>query len=341
MPAPQYFLFGMGSRPKFIYRNGELIEWPSLHVSHSWKVKAQTIVPPSYSVWLATADSAVHIFEDESGMYLEEGTKKTILAQSRINLPNFAGERCPNILRVLHQEILVGIVEGKPLPNFLVYSKPWYRDAAMAAMVLRRTGNVNLIRDWILSLQDPFDHNNAGRSEPDNLGEALYLISCVSDKNHPLVPAVLSAVNAFRKRDYIVGITDGAEHPVYQTKWLKFGMRSLEIPDSTFVVPKKQDSYASLFWWAFKDGQIGPEFSEDAAEKFPYLAWARDHLSGERKGPVTAGEYPLSWEADASQADYKRMSIIGDDFVKARLAGPHIWHAAEMFLALSSDETAQ
>jgi len=341
MPGPRYFLFGMGPRQKFIYRSGELIEWPSLRVSHKWDVKTEMIVPPSSSVWLTTAGSTVHIFEDESGTYLEEGNKKTILAQSRINLPTFAGERFPNVLRVLHQEILVGVVDGKPLPNFLVYSKPWYRDGAMAAMVLRRTGNISLIRDWILSLRDPFDHNNAGRSEPDNLGEALYLVSCVSDQNHLLVASVLKAMNSFKKQDYIVGITDGADHAVYQTKWLKFGMQSLGIPDSALVVPKAQDSYASLFWWALKDGQIGPEFSDDAAEKFPYLAWARDHLSGEHAGPVSAGEYPLSWEADASQADYKGMSIIGNEFVKARLAGPHIWDAAEMFLALSSDKAAR
>jgi len=340
MPRPEYFLFGMGSRPKFIYRNGELVEWPSLRVSHRWRVEKQVIVPPSYSVWITTADGTVHIFEDESGISIEEGNKKTTLAQSRIKLPSFSGEHFPNVLRVLHQEILVGTVEGKPVPNFLVYSKPWYRDGAMAAMVLRRTGNVGLLRDWILSLRDPFDHNNAGRSEGDNLGEVLYLISCVSDKNHPLVPAVLKAVDAFKKQDYIVGSTDGAEHPVYQTKWLKFGMQSLGIPDSAFVVPKMQDSYASLFWWALKDGQIGPEFPKDAALKYPYLAWARDHLSGERTGPVTAGEYPLSWEADASEADYRGISIIGDDFVKTRLAAPHSWHAAEMFLALSNEETA-
>jgi len=330
----------MGPRPKFIYRKGQLIEWPSLRLLHSWDVKSEIIVPPSYSVWLTSVQSKIHIFENEAGIYLDEEGKRTTLAQSPVNLPQFKEERYPNILRVLHQEILVDIVDGKPVPNFLVYPKPWYRDGAMAAMVLRRTGNIGLLRDWILSLRDPFDHNNAGRSEPDNLGEALYLISCVSDREHPLVPTIQRAVDSFKKGNYIAGITDGAEHPVYQTKWLKFGMQSLGIPNSAFVVPKMQDSYSSLFWWSLQDGQIGAEFSLDAAQKYPYLAWARDHLSGEHSGPVASGDYPLSWEADASEADYKGMAVIADEFVKSRLAAPHIWHSAEMFMALASGRAA-
>ena len=338
--GPAFFLFGMGSRQKFVYRRGELVEWPSGRVLRQWDAKTEMIVPPSYSVWLTTAHSTIHIFEDESGIYLEENGSKTTLTASRVHLPAFSGERYPNILRVLHQEILVNIADGKPLPNFLVYSKPWYRDAAMASMVLRRTGNIGLIRDWILALRDPFDHNNAGRSEPDNLGEALYLISCVSDRTHPLVASVLQAVDPFKRNGYIIGVTDGAEHPVFQTKWLKFGLRSLGISDTAFVVPSLEDSYASLFWWALKDGQIGTEFSADAAQKYPYLAWARDHLSGGHTGPVTAGDYPLTWEADASEADYKGMSLVASDLAKARLAAPHAWHAAEMFLALASDKAA-
>ena len=106
----------------------------------------------------------------------------------RVRLPSFAGQQHANILRVLHQEILINIVDGRPVPNFLVYSRPWYRDSALMAMVLARTGNLGLIKDWILQLREPYDRNNAGEREADNPGEVLYLISLVSDRSHPLVP---------------------------------------------------------------------------------------------------------------------------------------------------------
>jgi len=332
-PGPAFFIFGMGPRPKFLYRKGELIEWPSGRVAHQWTVQRETIVPPSYAVWLKTPDSTVHIFENEKGIFLEEGGTRTTLADAPVRVPNFSDQNFPYVLNVLYQEILVNIVAGKPLPNFLVYAKPWYRDAAMTAMVLRRTGNVALIRDWILSLNDPFDHN-AGVSEADNPGEVLYLVSCVSGRNHPLVAAALKAADTFKKDGYISGLTDGAEHPVYQTKWLKFGMNALRIPNDDIVVPRMPDNYASLFWWSYDDGQSGPEFSAADAQNYPYLAWARDHLTGDHGGPVAAGDYPLSWEADASEADYKGMSIISADLSAAEFAGPHTWHAAEMFLFL-------
>ncbi len=327
----------MGPRPKFIYRGGELIEWPSGRVVRKWSVKQETIVPPSYAVWLTTTSGTAHIFENEAGLFIDENGKRITLATGNVLLPEFKGEPYPSVLRVLHQEILVNITNGKPVPNFLVYAKPWYRDGAMVAMVLRRTGNIGLIREWVMTLRDAYDRNNAGISEADNLGEVLYLISCVSNRDHPLVQRAIAEAERFRTGTHIVGKTDFAEHPVYQTKWLKFGLKSLGLPDDKWVVPKAEDSYASLFWWDFRDGQIGPEFSGDTAAKYPYLAWARDHMSGGHPGPVAAGDYPLTWETDASQANYERMSSISADYVSAKMSAPHTWHAAEMFLALVSD----
>jgi hypothetical protein len=39
----------------------------------------------------------------------------------------------------------------------------------MMCMRLERTGNLGLVKDWILTLREPFDCNNAGVCEPDNL----------------------------------------------------------------------------------------------------------------------------------------------------------------------------
>ena len=47
----------------------------------------------------------------------------------------------------------------------------WYRDGAMVAMVLKQTDNVDLIEDWISSIEDVYDLQNGNNKEPDNLGE--------------------------------------------------------------------------------------------------------------------------------------------------------------------------
>ncbi len=44
--------------------------------------------------------------------------------------------------------------DGKPLPNFFVYDKPWYRDGAMMAMAFEKKGNLPALKDWILGLRD-------------------------------------------------------------------------------------------------------------------------------------------------------------------------------------------
>lgn len=64
------------------------------------------------------------------------------------------------------------------------------------------------------------------------------------------------------------------------------------------------------------------------------LAWAEDHFYGEKRGPLGNRDYPLSWEANASQADYKRMNRISPLYSEQKLSVPHTWHAAEMFLRL-------
>ncbi len=86
----------------------------------------------------------------------------------------------------------MNVTTNGPVPNFYVYSRPWFRDGAMMAMAFKETGNLDCIRPWIQCLNEVFDRNNAGETEADNPGQVLYLLSLVSDKNHPLVPKVLA-----------------------------------------------------------------------------------------------------------------------------------------------------
>jgi hypothetical protein len=335
MPDLDFFLFGMGDRPKMYYKNGRLKDALTGVVLRKWQVKKEVIVPSEYTVSLETQDGQqIKIIENENGVYLFNGQKITVLSESQLNLPSFEGHPYAPVLRVLHHEVLINIHNGLPVPNFIVYKKPWFRDAALMAMVLKQTSNLHLIKDWILSIRDPFDRNNHGISEADNLGQVLYLVSLVSDTSHPVVQTVLDSSKLFTKENYLEGKTDYALHPVFQTKWMKYGLKSLGLPDH-YTIPAVYDSYSSLFWWDYKDQHVsGNRFDEGNSHNYPYLVWAEDHFYGEKRGIVTSQEYPLSWEAQASDANYAALKVLDQGLVNQKLSPAHTWHASEMFLLL-------
>ncbi|WP_420147005.1 hypothetical protein [Spirosoma sp.] len=345
LPDLKFFQFGMGDRIKLIYRNGRLLNALTGSIEEQWSVRQEIIVPSEYLVHLTLADGQViQIREDETGVWLLQRNKRPKLipgTRSRVNLPRFASKTFGPVLRVLHQEVLINVINGRPVPNFLVYYKPWYRDAATMAMVLRTTGNLPLIRDWILAIHDPFDHNN--RLETDNLGEVLLLVSLVSDKNHPVVPVVLDSARRVRKENHIVGKTDNVAHPVYQTKWLKYGLKLLGLPDA-YVIPKQYDSYSSVFWLDYKHDHVeatttAEKQPDDNFANNPFFGWAEDHFYDHSSGPAKRGmvgniDYPLSWQQRDIDAHYPGLTVLDRDLVKQKIAFPHAWHAAEMFMLL-------
>ncbi len=337
LPDVRFFLFGMGQRAKFIYRDGKLLNATTGTIMREWPLGADTIVPPDYEVALQTASGAtVTIREDEEAVWIEEGGKRTALDGTRhaVKLPAFAGKQFPRVLRVLHQELLVNVTPAGPVPNFFVYQKPWYRDGAMMALAFKETGNLDVIRDWILGLREVYDRNNQGETEADNLGQALFLISLAADKTHPLVERVLAEIPRFEVPGEggksIKGRSDFNEHPAYQTKWLKYGLRALGLPDS-YTVPRVVDGYSALFWMDLKDTYTPGKDSDDRGA-YPYLGWACDHFYGTRKSPIGNRDYPLTWEQNASQASYDGLKLLDPIYVQQKLSAPHTWHAAEAFL---------
>jgi hypothetical protein len=338
LPDVPFFLFGMGQRTKLLCKAGALIDVASGRTLRSWPVRGATIVPPAYSVFLTTtAGAAVRIVEDERAVWIEEQGRRQAVAGTRhaVRLPSFRGHRYAGILRVLHQELLFNIISGKPVPNLFVYPKPWYRDGAMTAMCLKATGNLDTIRDWVLGLREPYDRNNAGETEADNLGQALFLISLVADRQHPLVEKVLRELPRFEVAGpggkYLKGRSDFGFHPAYQTKWAKYGLRALGLPDP-YVVPRLQDSYSALFWMDFRDTYVpGPDAGSSL---YPYLNWASDHFHGTKHAPLGNRDYPLTWEQHAGEANYAGMNVVAPVYARQRLSVPHTWHAAEMFLYL-------
>jgi len=335
LPKVKFYLFGMGNRHKFLYRDGTLFNALTGKAVHQWKVTKETIQPCEYTVRLNTSDGKkIIITEDEKAVWIQEGVNRLSLTEGTVNLPKFKSHPHASLLHILLHEILINIVDTKPVPNFLVYSKPWYRDAAMVAMCLQKTDNLHLIKPWILKLNEPFDRNNAGNREPDNLGQVLYLISLTADSSHPLVEKVLRTIPQFQKGKHLVGSTDFSEHPVYQTKWLKFGLRALGLEDP-YEIPAVFDSYSVLFWMDFKTAHVqGPAFSKKAMTNYPYLVWAEAHFH-DGPPPMSLQEhYPLTWEAHASQANYAGMKLVSKEYTDRKICAPHSWHAAEMFLFL-------
>ena len=338
LPDERFFLFGMGLREKYFYRAGALLRAPGAEPVRRWDVAEEIILPADYTVILRTrAGETVRIGEDERGLWLEDAGGRAALpgTQAPVKLPRFEGHRFPQVLRVLHQELLFNVTTNGPVPNLFVYRKPWYRDGAMMALAFRETGNLEVVRSWILGLRQPYDRNNAGETEADNLGQALFLVSLVSNTNHPLVASVLGEVLKHERildgAKFIQGRSDFAEHPVYQTKWLKYGLRALGLADG-YTIPQRKDSYSALFWMDYKNAYVPGD--ADERENYPYLGWACDHFHRAKKSPISNRDYPLTWEAKASQADYKAISALSPEYARRRLAAPHTWHAAEVFLYL-------
>jgi len=336
LPDCKFYLFGMGNRRKLLYKQGMLLDALTGESIRKWDVASENVQPSEYAVNIETRKGRkATVKEDETGVWIEDDGERIFLTRSRLRLPSFERSKRPSMLRVLHHEILVNIVNGKPVPNLLAYPKPWYRDAAVMCMCVEKTGNLHVVEDWIFGLKEPFDRNNAGDCEPDNLGQVLYMISLVSDPSHPLVDTILNTVPQFRKGNHIIGLTDHSERPVYQTKWLKFGLKSLGL-DDPYEVPEVFDEYSALFWMDFRKEHVdGSPFSDEARMFYPYLGWAEAHFHGwSPPMEYSNGKYPLTWEAHASQADYDRMALISEDYVNWKICAPHAWRAAEMFLYL-------
>lgn len=347
VPDEHFFLFGMGDRTKLLYKNGVLKEIDSGKILGKWKVGSERIFPSSYAVSIQEiGGKSILIYEDRKGVWLLENKKKKQLSLSKTNLPDHHKNKYPQVLKVLHHETLINIVDGVPVPNLYVYKTGWYRDGAIMAMVLQKTKNVHLIKNWILNLKSPYDKNNGGNSEADNLGEVLFLISLVSDKNHSLVPEILNELKKHEEKGYIVGITDFTKHPVYQTIWAKLGLKLLGLPDP-YILPDIVDNYANSTWWYTSAYKPSNKFPQDFIENYPYLPWAQDHFLNEKTaGIMGSANYPLSWEAvpldwtpekEGNQAKISEIKKLSDTYFEKRIWMPHSWHAAEMYLLLYNE----
>lgn len=115
-------------------------------------------------------------------------------------------------------------------------------------------------------------------------------------------------------------------------------MRALGLPDP-YVVPHIADSYSALFWMDYRDPYT-PGRDADDRDNYPYLGWACDHFHGTQRSPLSNRDYPLTWEAKASQAHYEGLKPLDATYAAQKVSTPHTWHAAEAFLLLLTEQAA-
>lgn len=333
-----YYFFGMGNRRKMIFKEGFLVDLESSEIVEHFPTKRSVIIPNLYTVLIETIDGEfLKIVEDGDGVFIIKNGEKRFVngTDKKIDLYTFEEHKYQNILKVLYSEILFNIKDGKIYPNILVYDKPWYRDAAMVAMVLDYTGNVSLIEDWLKSIESVYDYQNHGIAEPDNLGQLLYLSSLVDNKK--LQEKVINeAMNIARNNNinHLTGKTDFEILEDYQNAWFQFGMKSIG-RENIFDNNYSKDKYSATIWW---NGSCSSIATINDSSSYPYLGWAQYHCLDYGKVYANSYIYPLSWEANASEANYKKLPFIGFNYYASEIAPTHSWMAAEMLLFLL-DET--
>ena len=337
----KFYFFGLGNRNKYIYQNGVLKDLKTEKIYKRFDVDNDLIIPNQYMVLIKTKDNKIYkIVEDNKSVKIIGQSESTVVSgtENYINLKSFDNYKYSEILKVLYQEILFNIKDGAIYPNVIVYDEIWYRDSAYAAMVLEKTNNIDLISNWILSINDYYDKAN-GEEENDNLGEVLYLLSLVTNKDNNMVKKILSKLNKIKIEDekgiYISNKTDGSIKPSYQTEWLKFGLEKLGIKNNYNY--KSIDNYSNLLWFCNypkKDLNI-----KNYNKNYPYLGYAQRHLIDEEAKIYVSNQlYPLSWENNAKEADYNKMTVLGNYFIKNKVSPTHIWSASELFLLLENKD---
>ena len=347
--APRFFLFGMGNRDKFIYKDYKLtsIENHTI-ISFVDEAISDSIIPDEYRIKIRTKNGVIQIIEDENAVwFIKDGSRKRLSKKTcHLNLPTFDEFKYGKVLRVLHHELLFNIRDSRIYPNIFVYHAPFYRDAFMAALCLERTKNTHLIISWLQNICSIYDMQNR-EPEADNLGELLYLLSFIpKDYNTVLRHNLLKEIydKALKKDNYlyIKGHTDGADNAEYQTQILKMALKKNDLEDQfTNPPPQEVGAYYNLCWFTqgsdhirnlsqlYRDFRFNYEDSP-----FPYLQWARAHYYNDYKAPFNMQRYPLSWEKRGGSAHFEGMHIISDKAVEERISYPHVWTAAEMFLKL-------
>ena len=334
----KYYFFGLGNRRKLMFKNDSLIDLETGEKLYSWNITNQLIIPNQYTVIIETiSNNYIKIYEDNDGIHYNINGEDMIIegTDTKINLYNFDNQKWANTKKVLYSEILFNIKNSRIYPNIIVYDNPWYRDAAMASMVLKVTNNTDLISDWINNINEIYDKQNRGISEPDNLGELLYIISTQDNPNTELISRIEKEANLLAENNelgyYLTGQTDFSAKPLYQNLWYQCGINNLK-RNFSFNIKNVSDEYEVLTWWM--NNKITKNKKVITDINYPYLSIAAYHKLQKGTFPMNSNLYPLSWEKSASEANYQAMKILDNYYANNYISPIHTWTAAEMLLLL-------
>lgn len=327
----KFYILGMGLRKKFLVikendKKYSIIKYPANEVIEK-NLTLENIDYEKYTVNFKNSENnEIILYENENGIFINKNHEIIELDSStKVNIPNFDGYKHEKILKQLFHEVMINITEDGPKPNFIVYDKVWYRDAATIAMVLEKTNNVKQIEQWINSITEIYDMQN-GEKEADNLGQVLYLVSLVENKNEQLINRIKQeAKNLKNEEGYIEGKTDGTTHAQYQTRWLIFGLKRNGLDYSEYKIPEINDFYGCLMWF---DGENIKNTSK-LSDRWPYLYYAYLHYNKIKIDNVN-NIFPISSEFLGSKANYENLK--NNLKIDSKLVSPHAWSAAEMFL---------
>ncbi len=338
----EYYYFGMANRRKLVYRPNKIIDVETKEVVYSFEEKDHFIIPNTYTVLIETKDKDfIMIKEDKYGVHYVVNGKDSIIkgTDKYLELFNFSNEKYQNMKKVLYGEILFNIKDSIIYPNIIVYNKPWYRDAALTTMVLQKTHNTDLIKDWVSQIEDIYDYQNGGEKEPDNLGELLYIISTQEEKNYDLIDRIEREAENIAKSNnngyYIYGKTDTGDEFLYQNLWYKLGIESIgrKYHFNLDIIP--EDAYSKMAWWSnYELIDTNNQFDGDC---YPYLNIAERHKLKKGSIPINNNLYPLSWEVGATAANYDAYRGIDDHMSDVKVSPLHSWSASEFLLLLLED----
>ena len=336
-----FYFFGLANRKKLVFLKTGLYDIDANKYIYEFETKDFIIIPNLYTVIVeTTSNDFIKIYENKNGVYFEKNDVSEVITGTDIfiNLYEFNEQEYSEIKKVLYSEILFNIKNSKVYPNLFVYDNVWYRDAALVTMVLKETDNINLIKEWVDNIEEIYDYQNSGVKETDNLGELLYIISVVNPTNKKLIEKIKKEASNILKENnkkYLTGLTDYKTRELYQNLWYKFGLESLQ-EKFKYDLKDLEDDYQNLTWWSNYQTKNNKVYDHDY--RYPYLSMAEYHKLKQGSFYVTDSLYPLSWEKDASEADYQKLSIIGQSYVTNKISPTHSWHASEMLLFLL-DET--
>lgn len=372
-----FFSFGMGDRKKMVYKNGELIDLKTKQSLRKFQYTHEMIIPNEYTVLLMDESGNItRIFEDEDGVHIETGrtakiwenwnnyyqweddrlnNRETILPENikvetiatgkkKLNLPDFKEQKLGKIMRVLHQEVLTNINEGKPKSTLLAKTNEagLYREGMVAAMVLEETKNTWLFEDWLKSINSIYDCRNVLEKEDkkcvetaDNPGQLLYLLGAVKNNRQDLITKIIKEVKNKSRNGEFAGLVDGEEMGYYPTALLINGALKNNLNIGYDFNLKKTDKYLGLTWWLnnYKQSLHG----NINTKEHPAMEWASTHQEPGNYGLTTILDeaYPLTYDGKLSKTEAEEQKLVNDYYSFEN--GPKlssIWHASEMLLIL-------